>query len=259
MTHLRNRQFPKTSIVKEMNIDDSLESLHSNENSVQRLSPPSPNMNTSSRIISFDHKSDDITTHTSYRNSQRLTDNMGSDWTLYDHQSPHTQHKEWKTSTEIFNTYSPNPYRKKNNLLAKPAGLRPSCSLDDISRINLVYKLTDDSGKGESIRITSTPISSQRVQYERVPVYGQQKRVLIANRYNFDQEKVDDYLGRKYKTATKSAAAGQLPHSSSSNSVVKSFFSRFKKQPKSINAAVTGMSKPMVRHHSHKDRVVEDF
>lgn len=158
---------------------------------------------------------------------------------------------------------SPGPFRKPNEQQYISTKMRQSCSHEDLSHLSLQEKLTGDSGMGDLVEY---PIgtSTQPLHYEVVPVYGQEGVVaLMANRYEFDQAKIDEYLRHKRKNFLKSLFTKEshstkettLPPSGgntnlkSSSTKSNSFLKRFRKsfQHAPIDEFYI---EPIVRHHS---------
>ncbi|CAF2915962.1 unnamed protein product [Rotaria sp. Silwood2] len=262
MTDISRRRFPKTSIITPMDIHDSSESIYTDYHNHQNSSNSSPHIDTSMPTITIDCGSNNSIKHEVWNNNYASLENMCDTSIPLSTQSTSLQRKRWNIHNELLRSHSPDPYRKRNEQPCKPIALRPSCSLDDMTRIKLTTKLTDDSGTGESIPINSTPITPSPIHFEIVPIFGQPKRVLMANRYNFDQKKIDEYLNRKCKSNTRlTTNKPTTRHNSNDNSskkLFKSFFPRFKKPSKSsLTDAIT--NEPMVRHHLSEDQTIEHF
>ncbi len=110
-----------------------------------------------------------------------------------------------------------------------------------------------------------TVTSTQPLHFEVVPIFGQDEVVaLMANRYEFDQTKIDEYLRRKRKNFPKSIFSKQSPpttetrldNNGASTNITKSptkksssilqLFRRKSKQSSTDEIFI----QPIVRHHS---------
>ncbi|CAF1199313.1 unnamed protein product [Rotaria sp. Silwood1] len=267
MTDLIHRRFPKTSIIKPIDLHDSFEDIYTDDNNHQNSSS---NIDPSRQTITTSYQSHNTVI---YRSNNNINNNQISSENICDKSissayefSSHTTYKNSIGSTDIIRSHSPEPFSNQKTPSFKPIGLRPSCSLNGISRIQLDPKLTDDSGI-YATPATSTPISSPilspSIQYEIVPIVGQQKRVLMANRYNFDQKKIDEYLNQKLKKNPKLTnvrqASGQSSAGNSPTKPFKNIFSFFKKSSKTSSPPDVLISQPIVRHHSSADQITKNF
>ncbi|CAF1591343.1 unnamed protein product [Rotaria sp. Silwood1] len=266
MTDLIHRRFPKTSIIKPIDLHDSFEDIYTDDNNHQNSSS---NIDPSRQTITTSYQSHNTVIHRSnnnINNNQISSENICDKSISSAYEFSRTTYKNSIGSTDIIRSHSPEPFSNRKNPSFKPIGLRPSCSLNGISRIQLDPKLTDDSGI-YATPATSTPISSPilspSIQYEIVPIVGQQKRVLMANRYNFDQKKIDEYLNQKLKKNPKLTSVRQASgQSSAGNSPTKPFkniFSFFKKSSKTSSPPDVLISQPIVRHHSSADQITKNF
>ncbi|CAF1068383.1 unnamed protein product [Rotaria sordida] len=262
MAESKRGRFPNTSIIKPNDVHDSSEFISDDDNH-QISSISSLNIDTSRQRKKTDCDSNNsIIRDRSLNNNHISSEKIREKSTSSSYQSSHIQLRHRSNSSELLHSHSPNHNDNRNEQPFHPIGLRPSYSLENISHSKLNTKLTNDSGTGESILISPTPIPSPLIHYEIVPIYGQQKRVLMANRYNFDQKKIDEYIIKyKYKTNTKSTTLKQTNRQpstdNSSNNLFKNLLSRLKKSPKSSLNVLT-MTEPLVRHHLSANRAIEN-
>jgi hypothetical protein len=168
-------------------------------------------------------------------------------------------------SCEKYRLPSPSPCRKAEERQHISTTLRPSCSLNDLSHSSLQEKLTGDSGTGDSVEHLPIVTSTQPLHFEVVPIFGQDQVVaLMANRYEFDQTKIDEYLRRKRKNFPKSLFFKQSPpttetrreNNGASTNITKSptkksssVFQRFRRKSKHSPTDEIFIQ-PIVRHHS---------
>jgi hypothetical protein len=146
---------------------------------------------------------------------------------------------------------SPNSYRKTQPVAELP---HRSHSADSVTFRPLHETTTGDSGTGDSIIQVPTEISAKLPHYEAVPVFGQSRIVLMANRYEFDPAKVAEYLPQK-PTIPGSISGPSLtlerrPEFSSSqskkpNKILSLLLKPFKSSP-THETYIT----PLIRHHS---------
>lgn len=130
-----------------------------------------------------------------------------------------------------------------NSNRKKPGQSRRSFSTDTFSHPPLRETTTTDSGTGGSVTLLTTLLNPEQVQYEIVPVFGQSKTALMANRYDFDPAKIAAYKNSKHFLPEKTSTSTKR----NSNEIKKTstLLSRFLKPFKSSSSEQT----PFVRHH----------
>ncbi|CAF3329724.1 unnamed protein product [Rotaria socialis] len=241
----RNLQSKIKSIVAEINESESTsDDDYTRQQSCDLLT------NTVAVIPPFNQQRYD-TRLQSHNNNYLSTENTSQEFTMFPNASTQIQRKQRGNTLNFNRAPSPNIFDRRNQFPPKPIVASQSRSYEDLSIHSLRKKLTNDSGTGESIIIPADAPYSTPTSYDIVRVFGQKNTVLMRNRYEFDQSKVDQYVNRKIKhpkpPIIKPKKIADNPNGK--KGVLSGLPKKFSKS--SLNTEFP--YSPIVRHHSSSD------
>ncbi|CAF4083969.1 unnamed protein product, partial [Rotaria magnacalcarata] len=187
----------------------------------------------------------------SHGNNYLSTENISREFTMFPNASTQLQRKQRGDTLNFTRAPSPNIFGKRNQLPPRPIGASISRSHEDLSINSLRKKLTNDSGTGESIIIPIEAPYSPPTSYDTVRVFGQKNTVLMRNRYEFDQSKIDQYLNRKDKHLKPPTSKPKTPVDKPNGK--KGILSGWSKKLSKSSLNNEFPYSPIVRHHSSSD------